>query len=300
MKSNEYWMKRQRANKLKIIKLGENNISELKKLMLLNLLNVRKDIREYYKRYGEELNEKLSPKEFKQYKKQIKENAKKYPKDKVMQRILREDAPKYKIERLRQFETQLQTQLSEITALQETGVKSALTESAKLSDELLLATIQGGTNMVFNSIPEEKLLKIVNSTWIGGSNWSEKIWKDRIKLGKKLTKVLSIGVPEGYGMQKMARELSAIMGQTFSNSFRLIRTEASHIDGQVTLDRYKEIQRELDEDVKYRYDAFLDSRTSEICQELDNQIFDLDKAEVGVNYPPMHPNCRSTTNLVVI
>ena len=161
-------------------------------------------------------------------------------------------------------------------------------------------TINKGTNIAFNSISQEKLLKIVNSTWIGRTNWSEKIWKDRVLLGKKLTKVLSIGMPQGFGMQKMARELSAVMGQTFYNSFRIIRTEASHIDGQVTLDRYKEVQKELGENVKYRYDAFLDSRTSSICRDLDNQIFDLDEAEVGVNYPPMHPNCRSTTNLVVV
>ena len=78
MKSNEYWIKRQRANKLKIIRLGENNIGELKKLMSLNLVKVRKDIREYYKRYGEEMNENLPAKEFKQYKRQIRENARKY------------------------------------------------------------------------------------------------------------------------------------------------------------------------------------------------------------------------------
>lgn len=268
--------------------------------MLLNLISVRKDIREFYKKYGEYFNENLSPKEMRKYKKQLRENVKKYPKDKVMQRILKEDVPKYRIDRLRQFETQLQTSLTEITALQEAGVKSALTESAKLSDELLLATLAKGTNISFNSISQEKLLKIVNSTWIGRTNWSEKIWKDRVLLGKKLTKVLSIGMPQGFGMQKMARELSAVMGQTFYNSFRLIRTEASHIDGQVTLDRYKEVQKELGENVKYRYDAFLDSRTSSMCRDLDNQIFDLDEAEVGVNYPPMHPNCRSTTNLVVV
>lgn len=300
MKSNDYWMKRQRANKLKIIKLGENNINELKKLMLLNLKAVRKDIRQFYEKYGEELHENLSPKEMRLYKKQLKENAKKYPKDKMMQRILKEDVPKYRIERLRQFETQLQISLAEITTLQESGIKSALTESAKLSDELLLATIAKGANMSFNAIPQAKLLKIVNSTWAGGSNWSERIWKDRVKLGKKLTKVLSVGVPQGFGMQKMARELSSVMGQTFYNSFRLIRTEASHIDGQVTLDRYKEIQKELGEKVRYRYDAFLDSKTSDVCRDLDDQVFDLEDAEVGVNYPPMHPNCRSTTNLVVV
>lgn len=45
---------------------------------------------------------------------------------------------------------------------------------------------------------------------------------------------------------------------------------------------------------KYKYLAELDKHTSEICQELDGQVFLLEEAEVGINYPPMHPNCRST------
>jgi len=51
---------------------------------------------------------------------------------------------------------------------------------------------------------------------------------------------------------------------------------------------------EMDVD-KYVFLATLDTRTSEICQELDNQAFELKKREVRVNYPPMHPNCRSKT-----
>jgi SPP1 gp7 family putative phage head morphogenesis protein len=31
------------------------------------------------------------------------------------------------------------------------------------------------------------------------------------------------------------------------------------------------------------------------CQELDGQVFDVDEAVAGVNMPPMHPHCRSTT-----
>jgi hypothetical protein len=46
---------------------------------------------------------------------------------------------------------------------------------------------------------------------------------------------------------------------------------------------------------RYEYLATLDNRTSEICRELDGKVFDVKEAEVGVNQPPMHPYCRSTT-----
>ncbi|MDZ5017221.1 phage head morphogenesis protein, partial [Clostridium perfringens] len=50
---------------------------------------------------------------------------------------------------------------------------------------------------------------------------------------------------------------------------------------------------------EYEYSATLDLRTSDICSELDNKPFKVKNAIVGVNYPPMHANCRSTTIPVV-
>lgn len=94
----------------------------------------------------------------------------------------------------------------------------------------------------------------------------------------------------------MSRELKQATGQSFNNAFRLIRTETAHVDGQVTLESFKQAQKELGYQY-YVYDAFLDSRTSKIYRELDNKRFRIDEAEVGVNFPPMHPNCRSTTTL---
>ena len=43
----------------------------------------------------------------------------------------------------------------------------------------------------------------------------------------------------------------------------------------------------------YEFCAILDDVTSTICKELNGQTFKVSQAQVGVNYPPMHPNCRS-------
>ena len=39
----------------------------------------------------------------------------------------------------------------------------------------------------------------------------------------------------------------------------------------------------------------LDGLTCEVCGELDGKVFPLSKAEVGVNYPPIHRWCRCVT-----
>jgi len=41
--------------------------------------------------------------------------------------------------------------------------------------------------------------------------------------------------------------------------------------------------------------ATLDERTCDVCGPMDGQIFDLKEFEMGLNAPPLHPNCRCTT-----
>jgi SPP1 gp7 family putative phage head morphogenesis protein len=42
----------------------------------------------------------------------------------------------------------------------------------------------------------------------------------------------------------------------------------------------------------WRYEAVVDSRTSEICRPCDGVILDADSSWWRTHYPPMHPNCR--------
>lgn len=56
------------------------------------------------------------------------------------------------------------------------------------------------------------------------------------------------------------------------------------------MDSYKDCEIE-----NYEFMATLDNKTSVVCRELDGKIFPVKDAVPGKNYPPMHPNCRSTT-----
>ena len=97
----------------------------------------------------------------------------------------------------------------------------------------------------------------------------------------------------------MATTLKDNMSSSFNNAFRLIRTEGAFIQSTATLESYKEAQEELEEKMQYKYDAFLDDRTSKICREFNNKTFWVDDAVIGENFPPLHPNCRSTTQLII-
>lgn len=123
-----------------------------------------------------------------------------------------------------------------------------------------------------------------------GKNYSERIWQHRELLAKKIEKILTQGTILGHSNAKMAKQLADEMNSTFSNAARLIRTETNYIYNQSSKAGYEQLGI-----VQYQFLATLDLRTSVICASLDGKKFYLKDAQAGLNYPPMHPNCRSTT-----
>lgn len=49
----------------------------------------------------------------------------------------------------------------------------------------------------------------------------------------------------------------------------------------------------------YKVKAILDDRTCTGCWEINDKIFPVSEAKVGVNFPPFHPNCRCYIEAVV-
>lgn len=80
------------------------------------------------------------------------------------------------------------------------------------------------------------------------------------------------------------------MGVSYAAANRLVQTETAFVVGQGELASYKEAGI-----TDYEYLSTLDTRTSELCQGLDGEVLPVAEAVAGVNYPPMHPHCRSTT-----
>ena len=296
--SQEYWNRRARQDKIKVIKTAEYGVDNLKKLLKKNLDSVEKQIKEFYKKYGDEgkYAESLSYAEFQKYKAKLRLKAKQNPQDKTLQRLAKQDIPKYRIDRLRALQTDLQIQLTEATRGQEAGIYKTLKDVAKVSQATTALRFKKTLDVAFDKIASRKLEKILSSDWVGNINWSERLWKDRELVGKKVTDILETGIPQGKSMQSMSRELSEATNQSFNNAFRLIRTEAAHVDGEVLLESFKQAKRELGY-TKYIFDATIDNRTSEICADEDNKSYLIDEAVIGENFPPLHPNCRSTAVL---
>lgn len=138
-------------------------------------------------------------------------------------------------------------------------------------------------------IPREAIKKIIEYPY-AGKMFSDRIWDNKDALVKYIQQDLTVGIIRGDSIQKMARQLKKDLKVLYYQAERLVRTETNYAMNQAHLKGYK------DSGVveKYEFLAAHDKRTSKLCRDLDGEMFELSKAVVGENYPPMHPNCRST------
>lgn len=151
----------------------------------------------------------------------------------------------------------------------------------------------GGQNFdaQFETPNADQIKRTVYSSW-DGADFSDRIWANKDKLLKNLKATLKDAVIQGYGAEEVSRRFAREMGVHFNNALRLIRTETNRVLNETTAEQLKKAGAKF-----YRFVAIMDSRTSPICAALNGKVFPFDKREIGINAPPMHPNCRSTTVL---
>lgn len=130
---------------------------------------------------------------------------------------------------------------------------------------------------------------ILSMEW-SGANYSQRIWRNTDRLAERLKDEMVNAAIRGQNPRVTARALRDL---AFTNqrkvTERLVRTETTYVANATTAKRY-----EKDGVEKYEFLATLDSRTSEICRELNGKVFNMSDFQPGQNAPAMHPHCRST------
>ena len=141
----------------------------------------------------------------------------------------------------------------------------------------------------FDLIPESRVKAILSTNW-SGQMFSQRVWDNTNALADGLKHDMLVGIMAGKSEQHMADDIMSRCGVGAFEARRLVRTETTCVANMAELYGYKEL--DIDE---YEFSACLDSRTSDLCRELDGKVFKRNSAQAGVNLPPMHPFCRSTT-----
>ena len=218
------------------------------------------------------------------------------PNNPNIQRLLADlDSPAYsfRMKRLERLSDDLDRMRESIYHSEKTGSDAFYSDLMKDSYYKATFDLQQQTGLAygFSGLPESEIKHLQSFSWVGdGSTYSTDIWKNTGKLTSSIKDELLISLMTGRGTRETAQAIAERFNVGQNDARRLVRTESAFFHNQMELLSYEEADIE-----KYIFVAVLDKRTSRICQEHDNQVYDRDKAVPGVNYPPMHPWCRSTT-----
>lgn len=218
------------------------------------------------------------------------------PNDPNIQRLLADlDSPAYsfRMNRLERLSDDLDRMRESIYHSEKTGSDAYYSDLMKDSYYKATFDLQQQTGLAygFSGLPESEIKHLQSFSWLDdGSTYSTKIWKNTGKLTSSIKDELLISLMTGRDTRETAQAIAERFNVGQNDARRLVRTESAFFHNQMELLSYEEADIE-----KYIFVAVLDKRTSRICQEHDNQVYDRDKAVPSVNCPPMHPWCRSTT-----
>ena len=185
----------------------------------------------------------------------------------------------------------LQYQLSKGTLSSIKSIEHGLTDIFRTQYKSMLTDISKHVKIgvQFDQISSSQTRAILSAGY-NGTSFSSKLWYDRNRVAEIISDKLPGIMAEGISVEDAAKELSELLNTNRANAARIVRTESTYVMGQADLLLYDDIGID-----GYEFLATLDNRTSEICADLDGKTFKAKDAKPGVNFPPMHPNCRSTT-----
>lgn len=138
----------------------------------------------------------------------------------------------------------------------------------------------------------EAVAKLIQKPWsLDGKNFSKRIWGEHRpqlvnSLSTRLGKMIALGESPDNAISAIEKEFNT----SRRAAVRLVQTEASYFAEQAKLDMYKELDVE-----EYEFASSLSEKTCEECGDLDGKHWKVSEREVGVNFPPIHPNCTICT-----
>ena len=305
-KSREYWEKRARENENKVYKKASDLKKELDVHCIQAKREIEKSINDLIARYMFKTNlsyvdamKYLTSKEFKEFRMSLEEYEAEIER---LSEINEELANKLRIEletlamksritRLDSLKTQIDIELSKKISKDCNVIEKGVSEVYR--DFFKIQTTDFGLTGVNTVLPKKTLKMLMQQPW-SGANFSERIWGNSEALGKVLKQEIIQSFMQGVSVKDLSDRIEKRFENDRYNTERLVRTELNYAFNQTTKLSYEEAEIE-----EYEFLAEIDSRTSEICKKLNGEKFKVKDARAGVNYPPMHPHCRSTTVAVL-
>lgn len=303
MKNSAYWKRRMEMLETAQLEKGQRFYADLEKQYKIASANIEKEINNWYQRFAKnnqitmvEAKKLLNTGELAEFKWNVQEYIKYGEENALNQQWMKElenASARVHISRLEALKIQLQQQVEVLYGNQLDGLDKLLRDIYSEGYYHTAFEIQRGFNIGWDlhDLDSNQLDKILSKPWsLDGRTFSDRIWVNKQQLIGSLQTQLTQAVIRGESPDVLIKNLAQQMNVDKNKAGRLIMTESAAFASAAQKDCFKALDVE-----KYEIVATLDNRTSQICQDLDGEVFDMKDYQVGVTAPPFHPWCRTTT-----
>ena len=299
MKNEKYWKKRQEEKLSSILDdaqvASEYVLDIYSKASLYTQSKINGIFEKYRDGHGlsnadakEMLDSLLSDRDYNQIKRILENNPKTNQRKELLKKL---DTPpyQYRIKRLENMQSQFDKLMNEVYKVEKDVSTDCYINSAFNAYYRNVYNLQKGMKVAyqFDMLDPELIGSMLKSRW-SGKNYSNRIWDNTNALAESLKDEMLMGVLTNKTEKEMADTIMNKFAVGAYQARRLIQTESAAMTAFADQQAFKDagIEKEM-------FIAVHDSRTSQICQQHDRSIVEIAKAKVGVNVPPLHPNCRS-------
>lgn len=303
MKNSDYWKQRMEILQNAQMNKGEKYLEELDRQYKIATKNIESEISMWYYRFSvnnkitmTEAKQLLSTKDLEEFKWNVQEYIKYGEENSFNQKWMKElenASARIHISRLEALKLQLQQQVEVLYGNQTDDIDSLIHTIYSDGYYHTAFEIQKGFNVGYDlhAINTNQLDKLISRPWtLDGKTFSDRLWTNKNQLIGDLQTYLTQSVITGKGPDQIIKAISEKFKTDRRKAGKLVMTESAAFASAAQKDAFNELDVEQFEIV-----ATLDRRTSEICQDLDGEVFDMKDYAVGVTAPPFHVWCRSTT-----
>lgn len=288
-KTSNYWDKRALRRLDDAEKISNVYVERIKRIYAQANRNINKEIEKIYASYSRDTGldvEKLKELLTRSETKKTFDEMKRHGLDKYVKTNY-----KARISRLEQLQAQIYAKAKLIYPKEELEQTMAYRGVINNSYYKAVYDTQMGTglNFAFSKIDKNTLNAILTEGW-SGKNYSERIWGNTDILAESVSEIVGGAILSGQSIDKTTRQIDERFRVGKYYAERLVRTETNHFNNLADAMAYKDMGVEY-----YVFVATLDNRTSDICISMDNKKIAYKDMKEGVNYPPLHVNCRSKT-----
>lgn len=200
---------------------------------------------------------------------------------------------KVHISRLEALKVQMQQQIEVLYGNQTDGIDALARRIYSDGYYHTAFEIQRGFNVGWDlqGLNERQLERVLSKPWTADNQtFRDKCWKQKTELVSTVSTELTQAIMRGDSPDKAIKTISEKFNVAKNKAGRLLMTESAYFASEAQKNCFNELDVE-----KFEIVATLDSHTSELCQSLDGQVFDMKDYQAGVTAPPFHPWCRTTT-----